>query len=678
MIKLLVVDDHEESLCMVRIMLGNAGFEVITAINGGEALEKTRNESPDVIITDILMPVMDGFALCRELKKDDQLKQIPLIFISTTFVDPADQEFGLSLGAEGFILKTQKADTFIEQLKGLIKKCTGPGYTTVVPDNLEQSYQQEYSQALNRTLQKKITELKEANRSLVKSEKQLRQNEEKFQSIVENVRMGVALIDTDMKVVELNRQMRKWFPEIDYTGNPICYQAFNDPPNDEICNECPVIETFQDGNVHESVIEKLQKNKIRKYRILSSPITDARGKVTAAIEIVEDITERVEIEKKRQQLQKLEAIGTLAGGIAHDFNNILAAINGYTELALDDVEKNSAIEEDLKEIYAAGNRAKKLVNQILLFARESEQEKKPIRIDKIINEVLKFIRSSIPTTIEIIQQINSKSLIMGDPTQAHQIMMNLCTNAAQAMENKGGSLTVTLDDIFLDQALAHSNSGLTPGNYMKLKVSDTGSGISKDIINKIFEPYFTTKSPGGGTGIGLAVVHGIVENYGGKIFVHSEEGKGTSFLIYLPIINNNRSDSRVHEKEGLPMGREHILFVDDEPVIIKIGSRLLRQLGYTVSAVSSSVDALALFRSKPSEFDLIITDMTMPTMSGDVFAAELMKVRPDIPVILCTGYSKKISEESAKKMGIKAFAYKPISKADLAKKIRNVLDDAKH
>jgi len=676
MIKLLLVDDHEESLSMVRIMLGNAGFEVITAINGGEALEKIRKECPDVVITDILMPVMDGFALCRELKKDDQLKQLPLIFISTTFVEPADQEFGLSLGAEGFILKTQQADIFIEQLRALIEKCTGPDYRIIVPDNLEISYQQEYSQALNRTLQKNIAELKEANRKLVKSEKKLRQNEEKFQRIVENIGIGVSLIDTDMKVVELNRQMREWFPEIDFTRPPICYQAFNAPPRDRICDYCPTIKTLQDGNVHEGIIETPLGNKVRKYRIVSSPIRDAQGKVTAAIEMVEDITEKAEIEKKRHQSQKLEAIGTLAGGIAHDFNNILAAIIGYTELALDDVEKSAAIEADLQEIYAAGNRAKDLVNQILLFARESEQEKKPIRMDKIINEVLKFIKSSIPATIEIIQHIHSDSLIMGDPTQTHQIMMNLCTNAAQAMENEGGTLTVTLNDVYLDHPLVDYDGVLDSGNYIKLKISDTGSGISKDIINRIFEPYFTTKGPGEGTGIGLAVVHGIVENYGGRISVHSEEGKGTSFIIYLPMIKN-RSDSRVSVEEELPMGCEHILFVDDESAIVKMGSRLLSQLGYIVSTKTSSVDALALFRSKPSEFDLVITDMTMPNMNGDVLAIELMTVRPDIPVILCTGYSKKISEKSATEMGIKAFASKPISKADLAKTIRNVLDDAK-
>ena len=676
MTKLLLIDDHEESLSMARIMLKNAGFEVITAINGGEALEKIRKESPDVVVTDILMPVMDGFALCRELKKDDQLKHIPLIFISTTFVETADQEFGLSLGAEGFILKTQNVDTFIEQLKSLVEKCTGPDYSIVVPDNLETSYQQAYSQALNRTLQKKIDELEQANRNLVTSEKESRQNEEKFQRIVENIGMGVVLIDTDMKVVELNRQMREWFPEIDYTRTPICYQAFNDLPHDQVCRECPTIKTIQDGKVHESVIEKIQKNKIRKYRILSSPITDARGMVTAAIGMVEDITEKVEIEKKRHQSQKLEAIGTLAGGVAHDFNNILSAIIGYTELALDDVEKDSGIEKDLQEIYAAGNRAKELVNQILLFARESEQEKKPIRIDKIINEVLKFIRSSIPTTIEIIQQINSNLLILGDSTQMHQIVMNLCTNAAQAMESGGGTLTVTLNGIYLDYPLIHDDGVLNPGDYIKLRVSDTGIGISPNIMNKIFEPYFTTKGPGEGTGIGLAVVHGIVENYGGKIFVHSEEGKGTSFLIYLPMIKH-QLDNRVQLEEQLPMGCEHILFVDDEAAIVKMGSRLLSQLGYTVSTKSSSVEALALFKSKPSEFDLVITDMAMPSMSGDMFAAELMKVRPDIPVILCTGYSKKISEETATKNGIKAFACKPISRADLAKTVRNVLDDAK-
>lgn len=264
---------------------------------------------------------------------------------------------------------------------------------------------------------------------------------------------------------------------------------------------------------------------------------------------------------------------------------------------------------------------------------------------------------------------------MGNQTQVHQVIMNLCTNAAYAMELDGGILNVSLDDSMVDREYARK-IGLKHDNYIELSVSDTGTGIPPEIINSIFEPYFTTKESGEGTGMGLAMVHGIVESYGGKITVESVLGKGTTFTIYLPV-TRKRKTRRSYEPEKLPKGTERILFVDDEATIAKMGSQVLRQLGYLVTTRTSSIEALKLFRSRLNDFDLIITDMTMPNMTGDKLAIEMIKVRPDIPVILCTGYSKKITDESAFEMGIKALAYKPIVKADLAKTIRKVLDGAK-
>ncbi len=391
--------------------------------------------------------------------------------------------------------------------------------------------------------------------------------------------------------------------------------------------------------------------------------------------IIQNITEQKKMEGQLQQAQKLESIGNLAGGIAHDFNNILSSIIGYTELALDDVQKGSNIEDNLQEVYTAGKRAKDLVKQILAFARQSDEERKPVRVDTIAKEVLTLIRSTIPTTIEVKEKIESRSLIMGNPSQVHQLFMNLCTNAAQAMENTGGILEIRLTDE------KHNDSsstllGLNAGNYMKITVSDTGSGISPDIIGSIFEPYFTTKGVGEGTGMGLAMVHGLVETYGGEITVDSELGQGTTFSIYLPVTKKSES-CRQYEKEALPSGTDRILLVDDELPIVKMGSQVLERLGYRVTIRTSSFEALELFRSKPDDFDLVITDMTMPNMTGDKLAIEMKKIRPEIPVILCTGYSKKVSDETASEIGIKAFAYKPIVKADLAKTVRKVLDEAK-
>ena len=376
------------------------------------------------------------------------------------------------------------------------------------------------------------------------------------------------------------------------------------------------------------------------------------------------------------QSQKMESIGNLAGGIAHDFNNILSSIIGFTELALDDAPRETALEDSLQEVRSAARRAKELVKQILAFARQSDENRSPIQPKLIIEEVLKFIRSTIPATIKIRQEIESDCLIMGNATQVHQLLMNLCANAADAMEDAGGVLRVSLKAVVVKKQDALNSIGLEQGEYVEIAVADTGAGIAPDVIGSIFDPYFTTKGPGEGTGMGLAMVHGIVESYGGKITVDSRLGKGTAITIYLPVTGKRKS-LRAYVPEQLPSGNERILFVDDEFTIAKMGSKVLTRLGYAVTTRTSSIEALELFREKPDAFDLVITDMTMPNLTGDRLAVELMKIRRDIPIILCTGYSKKISDETASGIGIKAFAYKPIVRADLASTVRKVLDDAR-
>jgi PAS domain S-box-containing protein len=404
-----------------------------------------------------------------------------------------------------------------------------------------------------------------------------------------------------------------------------------------------------------------------------SPVKNQAGDIVNFVWISRDITEKLELELRSQQNQKLESIGALAGGIAHDFNNILSSVIGFTELALDEVEKNTTLEDNLQEVYAAGRRAKDLVGQILAFARQSGEERKPIQVSSIVKEVLKFIRSSTPTTIEIHQQIESDSLIMGDATRLHQVMMNLCTNAAHAMDEMGGEMRIGLRDVSIDGDVPILDAGLKPGDYVEITVSDTGAGIEPEMIGSIFEPYFTTKGPGEGTGMGLAMVHGIVETYEGKITVDSRLNEGSVFTIYLPTTRKRRKH-RPYQSGDLPSGTESILFVDDEASIAKMGSEGLERLGYSVTIRTSSVEALELFKSRPEAFDLVITDMTMPNMTGDKLAMELLNIRSDIPVILCTGYSKKVSDETIAEIGIKAFAYKPVVKADLAKTVREVLD----
>lgn len=417
----------------------------------------------------------------------------------------------------------------------------------------------------------------------------------------------------------------------------------------------------------------ISRQKLKMTNDAENVLNIISARVSAEIESRNAEREKMLLETKLQQSQKMESIGTLAGGIAHDFNNILSSIIGFTDLAIKQVEEGTSLEDDLQEVYSAGMRAKELVRQILVFARKSEDEPLPIKPFEIANEVLKFIRSSIPANIEIKDEIFSKATIIGNSTQLHQVLMNLLTNAAQAMEDNGGVLKFIMQDIVIEERTYSETIDLEPGNYIEICISDTGVGIPEDLIKSIFEPYFTTKEQGEGTGLGLAVVHGIIENYKGKISVKSILGEGTIFNIYLPTAEKQKN-KKVSAKYDVPTGNEKILFVDDEPSITKMGRRLLEGLGYHVVTCNDSMDALEMFRKEPMMYDLVITDTTMPKMTGDKLAMEMLKIREDLPIMLCTGYNKKISQQTAREIGIKAFGYKPLVQLDLAKIIRNLLD----
>lgn len=393
-----------------------------------------------------------------------------------------------------------------------------------------------------------------------------------------------------------------------------------------------------------------------------------------------DISDRMKTEEAKQELefqllqtQKMEAIGTLAGGIAHDFNNILSAIIGFTEMSLLDVTPESELTGNLQKVLQAGGRARDLVKQILTFSRQSQMDPKPVEPRLIIKEALKLLRASLPTTVKMDVMVEPAGMVMADPTQIHQLVMNLCTNARDAMENIDGTLTVILEPVMMGAEEAARYPRLTPGKFCKFTVCDTGQGIPSHVLEKIFDPFFTTKGEGRGTGMGLAVVHGIVERIGGAIKVDSTPGQGTCFIIFLPVIDD-RPAAVLPVSLKVPGGTERILFVDDESFQTDLGQQMLGRLGYRVTAFTRSRDALAAFQADPTAFDLVITDMTMPELTGDALARRIMAVRPELPVILCTGYSERITEEAAAALGIRGFVMKPVVIRELALLLREILD----
>ena len=410
---------------------------------------------------------------------------------------------------------------------------------------------------------------------------------------------------------------------------------------------------------------------LKEERDLIISIAESLGKI---MERTVTEGEKLKLETQLQQAQKMEAIGTLAGGIAHDFNNILGGIIGYAELAKMKAPEGSNIIAYLDKMIKSSDRAADLIKQILTLSRQHKQKQRPVQARHIIKETLSLLRATLPTTIEIRQDLaKDAGVVNADPTQMHQVIMNLGTNAGHAMQENGGVLEVTLANVELDDLSAGKHLDLAAGSYLRLTVSDTGHGMTSEIRERIFDPYFTTKDTGEGTGLGLSVAHGIVKTYGGTITVYSEPGEGTTFHVYLPIILELEREEKESE-EPHPTGSECILFIDDEEVLVEIGGQILEQLGYKVVTETSSVQALELFRAEPNRFDLVITDMTMPHMTGDKLARELMTIRPKIPIILCTGHSGLVSEAKAEEIGIKAFVMKPLVMRNLAETVRKVLD----
>jgi PAS domain S-box-containing protein len=421
------------------------------------------------------------------------------------------------------------------------------------------------------------------------------------------------------------------------------------------------------GRIYDYLVSKFPIQRDGQTGIIAGIAIDLSHRIAAE-------KEKAELEARLQQAQRMEAIGTLAGGIAHDFNNILSAIIGYSEIALMDAGADGTVGKSLKNVLVAGERARDLVTQILTFSRQSDSEHKPLKLRFLVKEVLKLMRATLPSTIEIIDVTQSESNVMADATQMHQVIMNLCTNAAHAMRAQGGTLTLRLGDTRLGRDFVRMHPGTIPGRYLELTVEDTGHGIPADMIDRIFYPFFSTKEQGEGTGLGLSVVDGVIKKHGGAITVESHPERGSRFHVFLPIIDHQSMEYQTDANMPL-RGTERILFVDDEPFQADLVARLLESLGYSVVSMTNSIEALELFRHDPYRFDLVITDMTMPHMTGDMLARELWVLRSGMPIILCTGYSEKIDKEHAFQLGFRDFAMKPIVIKDLAQILRQALDE---
>ena len=546
--RILSADDKPENLYMLEALLRGHGHSVDSASNGLDALKLAERGVYDLIISDILMPRMDGFQFCRELKKDARLRHVPFIFYTATYTDPKDASLALSLGADRFLIKPLEADALIREIGEVVAHKVPLDPQAVAEPEDESIYLKEYNARLIAKLEKKMLDLEAAN----------------------------ALLQEDITQRERTA------------------------------------------------------------------------------------VERLRIEEKLRQAQKLEAIGTLAGGIAHDFNNILAGIIGFADLGIQDAANPAAATANFTEILKAGGRARDLVRQILAFSRHRDQDRKPLDLEENVRDALRLLRATLPATVEIISEFEPGTpKVLADSVQIHQIVTNLATNAWHALGDRTGHIRVQLSIFAVDADFAHTHPDLRPARYVRLSVSDNGCGMDSATAARIFEPFFTTKEPGRGTGLGLSVVHGIMKSCDGAISVYTKPGDGTTFHLYFPALDFDAPGSTEAEPALIAGSGQRVLFIDDEPVLNLLGERFLTRLGYVPVIERDAIAAIARFREQP--FDLVITDLTMPQLSGIDLARRLWEIRPGTRIILTTGYTATLDTPRAREIGFRELLLKPYS-----------------
>ena len=581
---------------------------------------------------------------------------------------------------ESFIFFSSSKDMYISGGNFLFLNMVIAISVSVLVKGLSRSHENQLN--LSKSFEKKQMELLNARDKLKKEMKDrrqtdsaLRESKKKYQSILENMEDSYFEVDMYGNSVFFNDSMCRI---LGYNRSELMgmnYRVYMDEENAQ-----KIFNTFNKVYKTGITTKALDWQFIRKdgdlcfCEMIVSLIKDSDGNKIGFRGLGRDITEKKRLEDQLIHAQKMESIGTLAGGIAHDFNNILHMILGNTELAMQNIPKSNAAWAKIDKIKSISLKASDIVNQLLRFSRKADQELKAINAVAVVKEAVKFLESTIPASIEIITRLpDTDIIIFADQVQIYQIILNLCTNASQAMEETGGILTISLQKVNIGKNETKLYPDLSVGDHFKIRIEDTGPGIPENITGKIFDPYFTTKGIGKGSGLGLAIVHGIVQSHNGTIHLESQMNKGTVFTILFPIIEEHPA-IEVKPSNQLSSGTESILFVDDEPDILDVSQKTLEYLGYRVEARLNPKEALDLFQSNPRDFDLVITDMTMPRMSGAVLSEKILKIQPDIPIIICTGHSSFINEQKAEEMGISAFVMKPVGMQKMAGIIREILD----
>jgi len=679
--KILIVDDNKENLYLLEILLKGSNYDVVSAVNGDEALGKLRSEEFDMVISDIFMPVMDGFQLCLKVKGDDELKDIPFVFYTATYIDKKDEELAFKIGADKFIQKPIEPEEFVDIIEKTIKEAE-EGKISQKDFALEEDKEifELYSERIVNKLEQKMSKLEKEVVRRKKAEESLKVSEEKYRLLVENANEAIVVVQDEMlKFFNLKTMEIMGYSQEELSSMPFTEFIY---PDDR-------------GMVIERHLKRLKGEEVPE--VYSFRIIDKDGNIkwveinavkvtwkgnSATLNFLSEITERKKAEEEKQkiqfqllQAQKMEAIGTLAGGVAHDFNNQLTAIGGNVQLAMLELDELEPLYRYLRQINLAVNRSAQLTRQLLLFSRKETMEFETLSIKQTIDELLKMLNRLIGEDITIQTELQSDIwTIQGDAGNIEQVITNIVVNARDAMP-QGGNITIETQNVILDKEDCKFISDAKPGKYVCLSIGDTGVGMDKETIKHIFEPFFSTKKAGKGTGLGLSVVYGIIKEHDGWINVYSEPEHGSTFRVYLPASSvklENKAEETISLQDFSGNG-ERILLVEDEETVRLFTKEALSSNGYIVFEAAYAQEALDIFEREKGEFDLLFSDIVLPDKNALQLLDQILIRKPELPVLLCSGYTDKKSQWPLIQERKIPFIQKPFGLIELLKAFKSTL-----
>ncbi|PKL37612.1 MAG: hypothetical protein CVV44_14795 [Spirochaetae bacterium HGW-Spirochaetae-1] len=681
--KILIVDDNLENRYLLESLLKGNGYEAQTAVNGAEALDLLTNSNFDLIISDILMPVMDGFELCRKVRADEKLRHIPFIIYTATYTGPLDEAFALKIGADRFIIKPCEPDIFIEAIHDVMSTDKRGNITAINEEPQEEEILKLYNERLVRKLEQKMLELEKEVQARSETEKTLKQSENRYRSLYNSIRDAIIIADTEIRMIDCNRAFIDLFgytfEEISGKNSLLIYE--NENEFRRLGNA--LREHTGDSSFLYAVNLKKKDGTVFPGEVGIFYLRTDEGELAGFIGLIRDVTEKKQadtiqrnLEAQLYQAQKMESIGRLAGGIAHDFNNLLSVILMYGNIAMESLGKDHPQYEKLNQIYQAGIRAGNLTRQLLAFSRNQVLEIKTIDVNAVVTGFEKLIRHMIGEDIQMRLILDSAPLtVKADITQLEQVLMNLAVNARDAMPD-GGTLTIETMGIELNGAFIEKTPNIKAGNYAMILVSDTGCGMDIETQEQIFEPFYTTKEADKGTGLGLATSYGIIKQHGGNIFVSSEPGKGTAFTIYLPLcVELNEPPKNYRKVQNLRSGSKTILVVEDDPSLRNLISKILMEHGFTAILSETASDAIEKAKGYQHSIHLVLSDVVMPGMKGPEVFNRILEHHPEAKALYMSGYTDNIIISNGLRKDDIQFIQKPFTVNALLEKCSQVLRD---